>query len=145
MGLNNTMKKSGRFSFFGPLFICLYGLMDSIGSAIFPMDVAEETFSGMMHILVSFIGITAVIFSPLAFVNRMKNDPMSWITQICFWVIYTVCLLAFADIYFSQCVGLLQRVFIFVVDIWMVVLGFNALKSLADNDSSAGDMTKFSK
>jgi hypothetical protein len=137
LGLNNTMEKTGRLSFFGPLFICLYGLLDSIGSAVFPMDAAEETFSGTMHILVSFIGITAVIFSPLALVNRMKKDPMwkglvcfTWITQVFFWVIYVVCILAFAGIYFSRHAGLLQRVFIFAADIWIVVLGFNALKTL---------------
>ena len=135
LGLNNAMGKTGRFSFVGPLFICLYGLLDSIGSAVFPMDAAEATFSGTMHTLVSFVGITAVIFSPLALVSRMKKDPAwnglvrcAWITQVFFWVIYVVCILAFAGICFSRYAGLLQRLFIFAVDIWIVVLGFNALK-----------------
>lgn len=137
LGLNNAMEKSGRLSFAGPLFICLYGLLDSIGSAVFPMDVAETTFSGVMHTLLSFIGITAVIFSPLALVNRMKKDPawnrlvpFTWTAQVFFWAVYIVCILAFADICFSRYVGLLQRVFIFAADIWIVVLGFNALKRL---------------
>jgi hypothetical membrane protein len=141
--LNNAMQKSGRFSFVGPLCICLYGLMDSIGSAIFPMDTADVTFSGIIHILVSFIGITAVIFSPLALVNRMKKDPVwsnlvcfAWVTQICFLLIYIVCVLAFADIYFSKYAGILQRVFILEADIWMAVLGFYALKALKAPDNS---------
>lgn len=143
IGLNYAMKKSGRFSFVGPLCICLYGLLDSIGSAIFPMDVAQDTFSGIMHTLVSFIGVTAVIFSPLALVGRMKKDPgwtglvrFTWITQICFWVIYGVCLLAFAEIHFSQYIGLLQRIFIYAADIWMFVLGFNGIRApFRRNDS----------
>lgn len=143
--LNNAMQKSGRFSSAGPLFICLYGLMDSVGSAIFPMDAPGEalTFYGMMHILFSFIGITAVIFSPLALVNRMKKDP-AWsrlsrfalVTQICFLLIYIVCVLAFAEICFSRYVGILQRIFIFAADIWMAVLGFNALNALKAPDNS---------
>lgn len=135
MGLNKTMKKTAKFSFLGPLFICLYGLLDSIGSAIFPMDTAQESFSGMMHTLVSFIGITAFVFSPLALVGRMKKDPkwaglvcFTWIAQIFFWVIYVVCVLAFAGIYFSQYIGLLQRVFIYAADLWIVVLGIYSLK-----------------
>jgi hypothetical membrane protein len=138
VNLNSAMDKSGRFSFIGPLCICLYGLMDSIGSAAFPMDAAgtaEMTFSGMMHYLVSFIGITAVIFSPLALISRMKKDPAwnrfvrpAWITQIFFWAIYIICVLAFADIYFSWCVGLLQRIFIYAADIWIIALGRNACR-----------------
>jgi len=144
-GLNNAMQKSGRFSFAGPLFICLYGLLDSVGSAIFPMDTADETIIGTIHILLSFIGITAVVFSPLALVGRMKKDPawsrlasFAWVTQIFLWLIYTVSVLAFAGICFSMYVGLLQRVFIFAADIWLAVLGINALKALkADNTHAA--------
>ncbi len=113
------------------------GLFDSIGSAVFPMDLAEETFSGMMHILVSFIGITAFVFSPLALLGRIKRDQswrrlvsFAWITQVFFWVVYIVCVLAFAEIYFDSYIGLLQRVFIYAGDIWLVVLGVKALKSL---------------
>lgn len=132
ISLDNTIEKSGKLSILGPLFIFLYGLLDSIGSVIFPMDMAEETFSGIMHILVSFIGITAVIFSPLALLGRMKRDP-AWkrlvrftgFTQIIFLLIYMVCILAFADIYLSQYLGLLQRIFIYVVDIWIIILGVN--------------------
>ncbi len=138
IGLNCVINKSGRFSILGPLFIFLYGLLDSIGSAIFPMDAAEETFAGMMHILVSFIGISAVIFSPLALAGRMKKDKswsrlvrFSWIMQAFFWVVYVVCILAFAEIYFVRHVGILQRIFIYSADIWVVVLGANALKVLS--------------
>jgi hypothetical membrane protein len=146
LALNNTMEKAGRFSFLGPLCICLYGLLDSIGSSIFPMDVAGETITGMIHTIVSFIGITAVTFSPLALVGRMKKDPrwnrlvgFTWITQIIFCVIYVVCVLAFTEIYFGQYVGFLQRVFIYGVDIWIIVLGLSARKALAATGIDGGN------
>lgn len=138
LGLHKSIKKSGRFSFMGPLCICLYGLLDSIGSAIFPMDAAEMTFAGTMHTLVSFIGVTAVIFSPLALAGRMKKDPMwnrpgllrfTWVTQIFFWLIYVVCISAFAEIYFTWCIGILQRIFIYSADIWIIILGCKARQS----------------
>jgi hypothetical protein len=134
--LDNAIEKSGRLSILGPLFIFLYGLFDSIGSVIFPMDMVEETFTGMMHMLVSFIGITAVIFSPLALLGRIKRDKawkrlvrFTWFTQIIFLLIYVVCILAFTDIYFGQYLGLLQRIFIYAVDIWIIILGVNTLKA----------------
>lgn len=133
VALNNSMKKTGRFSILGPLFICFYGLFDSIGSVIFPM--VEGSFSGMMHNLVSIIGITAVIFSPIALVRRTKADPLwakltrfTWVMQSFFWIIYVICLFAFTDIYFIGIIGILQRVFIFAADAWIIVLGFHTLK-----------------
>lgn len=130
--LNNSIEKAGRLSILGPLLICFYGLFDSVGSVIFPMH--EGTFSGVMHNLVSFIGITAVIFSPIALVRRIKNDPLwtkltrfTWFTQIIFWILYIICLLAFTDVYFTGIIGLLQRVFIFSADIWIAVLACQML------------------
>lgn len=134
--LNNAIGKGGRFSILGPLFICFYGLFDSIGSVIFPMY--EGTFSGMMHNLVSFIGITAIIFSPIALARRMKNDPLwtgltrlTWITQFLFWLLYIVCTCAFAGVCFTEIIGLLQRVFIFFADVWIIILGLNTIKVTA--------------
>jgi hypothetical protein len=134
-GLNKALEKSGKLSILGPLFIFMYGLFDSIGSAIFPMDMAEETFSGMMHMLVSFIGITAVIFSPLALLGRIKKDPawkrflnFTWVTQIFFFIIYVICVLAFLNICFGQYLGILQRVFIYGADIWIIVLGIKGMR-----------------
>lgn len=131
IGLNNSIVKAGCFSILGPLFICFCGLFDSIGSVIFPM--LEGTFSGVMHNLVSFIGITAIIFSPIALVYRLKKDPswarlirFTWVTQVFFWIIYAICLLAFMEIYFTGIVGILQRVFIFAADAWIIVLGYRA-------------------
>ena len=135
--LHNSIEKSGKLSILGPLFILMYGLFDSIGSVIFPMDVAEETFTGMMHMTVSFIGITAVIFSPIALIGRMRRDsafnrliPFAWLTQIFFWIIYVVCILAFAQVCLVQYIGILQRIFIYAVDIWIVVLGINIYTKL---------------
>lgn len=131
--LNNSIEKVGRLSILGPLLICFYGLFDSVGSVIFPMH--EGTFSGMMHNLVSFIGITAIIFSPVALAFRMKKDPMwakktlfAWIVQCFFWVIYVICLLAFTDVYFTGIIGILQRIFIVASDAWIVVLGYHSIK-----------------
>lgn len=135
--LNSAIGKGRRLSIVGPLLICFYGLFDSIGSVIFPMY--EGTFSGMMHYVVSFIGITAVIFSPVALVKRIKSDPrwagltrFTWITQVFFWIIYVICVLAVAEICFSDIIGLLQRVFIFAADIWIAILGYHALKALSE-------------
>lgn len=135
LSLNNTLIKSARLSFLGPVFIFLYGLLDSIGSVVFPMDVAEETFIGMMHMLVSFIGITAVIFSPVALVGRMKRDHAwggyvcyTWFTQIYFLLVYVVCIIAFTNIYFNQYLGILQRIFIYSIDIWIIILGIKAFR-----------------
>lgn len=138
IGLNHSIDKAGLLSFLGPLLIGFYGLFDSIGSIIFPMDTAEEAFPGVMHTLVSFIGITAIIFSPVALVRRIKKDHFwtkltrfTWITQYFFGVIYIICLMAFADICFSEIIGLLQRVFIFATDIWIAVLSCHAYKVIA--------------
>ncbi len=88
--LNHSIAKSGRAYLLGPLFIALYGLLDSIGSSIFPMDPAgaSETFSGIMHTLVSFLGITAITLSPLPLIQRIKKDPywkslvpIAWVTK----------------------------------------------------------------
>ncbi len=135
LALNNTIKKSGKLSFLGPLFIFLYGLLDSVGSVVFPMDAAEDTLIGMLHMAVSFLGITAVIFSPIALIGRIKKDPywvrlvrLAWTAQIFFLLIYVVSVLAFADICLSRYFGLLQRIFIYAADIWIVILGVYALK-----------------
>ena len=61
IGLNNSIVKAGCFSILGPLFICFYGIFDSIGS-----------------------------------------------------------------VYFTGIVGILQRVFIFAADAWIIVLGYRA-------------------
>lgn len=133
LGLNKAIEESGMLSILGPLLIFSYGLFDSIGSVVFPMDMGEETFIGMMHMVVSFIGITAVIFSPLALIGRMKRDaawkgliPFAWFTQIFFWIIYVVCVLAVAEICLVEYIGILQRIFIYGADIWLVVLGVKA-------------------
>ena len=137
ISLNNSIDKCKRFSIIGPLFITLYGLLDSIGSSIFPIEAggATETFYGMMHILVSFLGVTAIIFSPLALIPRLKSDRswkeltrFSWITQLFFWIIYIICLFAFSGIYLADYLGLLQRIFIIAANVWIAVLSYYTIR-----------------
>lgn len=141
IGLNRSIVKSGRAYWLGPLLIALYGLLDSVGSGIFPMDPpgAAETFSGIIHTLLSFLGITAIIFSPLPFILRFKNDPhwnslipFAWFTQIFFGVIYLICLGAFSGVFLADYIGLLQRIFIYGADFWIVVLSYYMLKKTSE-------------
>lgn len=137
IGLNRSIAKSGRAYWLGPLLIALYGLLDSVGSSIFPMDPAgaSETFSGIMHTLLSFLGITAIIVSPLPLILRIKNDPhwkillpFAWFVQAFFGVIYLVCLGAFSGVLLADYIGLLQRIFIYGADIWVAVLSYYTVK-----------------
>lgn len=139
IGLNRSISKSGQVYWLGPLLIALYGLLDSIGSSIFPMDPAgaSETFSGIIHTLVSFLGITAIIISPLAIGLRIKKDPdwkallpFTWLTQIFFGVIYLICLGAFSGFLLTGYIGLLQRIFIYGADLWVAVLSYHTVKMM---------------
>jgi hypothetical protein len=144
IGLNRSIAKSGRAYWLGPLLIALYGLLDSVGSGIFPMDPpgASATFSGIIHTLVSFLGITALIFSPLPLILRIKNDPhwkrllpFAWFTQIFFGAIYLICLGAFSEMFLADYIGLLQRIFIYGADFWVAVLSYYTVKM---NNNQAG-------
>lgn len=141
IGLNRSIAKSGRVYWLGPLLIALYGLLDSVGSSIFPMDPAgaSATFSGIIHTLVSFLGITAITISPLAIVFRMKKDPdwksllpFTWLTQIFFGVIYLICLGAFSGLLLTDYIGLLQRIFIYGADFWVAVLSYHTVKMMKE-------------
>lgn len=154
IGLNRSIVKSGRTYWLGPLLIALYGLLDSVGSGIFPMDPAgaSETFSGIIHTLLSFLGITAIIFSPLAIVFRMKKDPdwkslvpFAWLTQIFFGTIYLICLGAFSGMFLADYIGLLQRIFIFGADFWLAVLSYYTVKMNKNQAGSASEPAQAEK
>ncbi len=139
MSLNRSITISGKGYWIGPLLIALYGLLDSIGSSIFPMDPGgvSKTFSVIMHVLVSFLGTTAIIISPLPLIFRMKKDPywkslipFAWSIQIFFGLIYIICCAAFSGIVFTSYIGLLQRTFITAADIWLATLSYFIVKKI---------------
>lgn len=145
ISLNRSIAKSGRAYWLGPLLIALYGLLDSVGSSIFPIDPpgAPETFSGIIHTLVSFLGVTAIIFSPLPLILRIKNDPnwksllpFAWFIQIFFGAIYLICLGAFSGMFLADYFGLLQRIFIYGADLWIAVLSYYTVKLNKDQACS---------
>ncbi len=91
--------------------------------------------TGLTAVVVTILFVASIIFSPIALIGRIKKDPywvrlvrLAWTAQIFFLLIYVVSVLAFAEICLSRYFGLLQRIFIYAADIWIVILGVYALK-----------------
>ena len=132
-GLYNGINK-GKGSWIGPLFLVLLGIFDSIGSGIFPCDpgCAGQTFTGKMHLIVSIIGMFAMILAPFFIWRSLKEDER-WEGYQTFSLIIGIVIVVMAVIFivaFSLAIliGLFQRILYGVFRVWIFVLAINLLR-----------------
>jgi hypothetical protein len=137
IGLLWSMTKDNVLRWTGPTLIAIFGIFDGIGSAVFPCDpgCTGLTASARMHVLVSAIGIVALIPSPFFCWLSWRRDPrwrgvrrFSMVIQIAAVVLLLILLSArvegVAD-FLNPLGGLLQRLLYTLYYLWLVSVGVN--------------------
>lgn len=127
LGLNEGITES-KGSWIGPFLLAMEGGFDFIGSGVFPCDVdcAGQTFSGMMHYVVSLVGLVCLTLAPFFIWKTLKKDE-KWAGYEKFSLIMGILLLFLVGFFMISfitqlLVGLLQRILYYTYLTWIFVL-----------------------
>jgi hypothetical protein len=133
-GLNMGIVKAGAVWWMGMLLIAVFGVFDGIGSGVFQCDPGclGKTLIGKLHLVVSVIGTSALLPAPFFVWLRMCHDER-WRGYRTFTItiqgVAIVLSILFLCVEIPSCngilkikVGLLQRIFLSINYLWIVVL-----------------------
>ncbi len=133
--------QKAKGSWIGPLLVAIFGIFDSIGSAIFPCDpgCVGQTFTGMMHLVVSLIGMSAMALAPFFVRRSLKNDER-WQGYQTFSLIIGILALVMIGVFIVSSateilIGLTQRIMFSLYLIWIFVFAVKLLQLHKQLDS----------
>ncbi|MHA1385410.1 MAG: DUF998 domain-containing protein [Candidatus Helarchaeota archaeon] len=133
IGLYHGIDESNG-SWIGPFLLAIEGGFDFIGSGIFPCDVgcAGQTVSGMMHLIVSLIGMVAMTLAPFFIWRSLKKDE-NWSGYEKLSLIIGVLIIFMLGIFMVSfdthiLVGLTQRILYYTYLAWILVLAFRLFR-----------------
>ena len=119
-------------AFIGPFLMISDGAFDWIGSGIFPMDptLIPVTFSGVMHLVVSIIGLWVMLLAPFFIARSFKeNKPQMYKLTLIFGILIFVAIGLFLSFtLINNLIGLFQRITIGIYFIWIFILGIMLFK-----------------
>ena len=125
LGLYFTLKEQ-KGALIGPLLMILDGIFDWMGSGIFPVDetLIPVTFSGMIHLIVSVIGLGMMILAPFFIARSLKeNESELYKLTLIFGIIIIITNSLFlAFTFFNILIGLFQRIAIGIYSAWIFIL-----------------------
>ncbi|MHA1379011.1 MAG: DUF998 domain-containing protein [Candidatus Helarchaeota archaeon] len=133
IGLYHGINES-KGSWLGPFLLAMEGGFDFIGSGVFPCDVGcvGQTFSGMMHLIVSLIGMLAIALAPFAIWRGLKKDE-NWIGYEKFSLIIGILIVVMIGIFMISfvthiLVGLTQRILYYSYLAWILVMSIKLFR-----------------
>lgn len=140
-GLNRGLNKPGRLWWVGPVLISIFGVFDGTGSGVFQCDSGcmGKTLIGKLHLVVSAIGTSALLPAPFFIWLRMRHDER-WRGYGAFTmavqgagIVISILFLCVEIQRFSGIlgikVGLLQRIFLIIYYIWIIVLAVHLFQT----------------
>jgi hypothetical protein len=140
VGLMSALTRS-LSSVTGTILLILHAVFDDIGSGIFPCDFGglHESFSGQMHLLLSAIGMLALLLAPYflwrAFYldSRFSGSRLANFTALIAFIITGVVIAGIAAGVFNipfitNLAGLGQRSVYFPYYLWILVVSIKMLK-----------------
>jgi len=133
LGLYIGIKKE-KGSIFPPIILILYGIFNSIGTAIFPCDpgCAGSTFTGLMHLFVSFIALILMCLLPLFSWRSFKKDD-NWKQYELLTLVFGILIIVLSSIFLifysiDLLIGLFQRLLYYVFLLWIFLIAVKLLK-----------------
>ncbi len=140
-GLNRGLNKLGGLWWVGPVLISTFGVFDGIGSGVFQCDPGcmGKTLIGKLHLAVSAIGTSALLPAPFFIWLRMRHDER-WRGYGAFTmtvqgvaIVISILFICIEIQRFSGIlgikVGLLQRIFLIIYYIWIIVLAVHLFQT----------------
>lgn len=120
-----------------PLLIVINGVFDEIGSGLFPTDPGGEivTINGAIHLIVSLIGVLAIMSAPFMFAIylKQKSDSTNWNQLQSYSKFFGISLMIASLLLLitesiKTGIGLAQRILVFLFLAWMILITFKLIK-----------------
>lgn len=121
--------------------VILYGLLDFVGSGVFPVDAggASITLVATVHVYATLIGELAAVGMPIWFIKDTEGhdewDRYRGFSRVVFWLSMPLvaflgyCIVGHVPGVFDTPIGLAQRLLVGVFLVWISVTGFRLLES----------------